>query len=81
MEIQEMMSAEEFREWKGHPTTVKLYRFLESLREHYQNQLLRGQTLNLASAEQTAMQTISVWGLISGLNLMLEIKCDPKEEG
>jgi hypothetical protein len=36
--------------------------------------------LNLASAEQTAMQTISVWGLISGLNLMLQIKCDPKEE-
>jgi hypothetical protein len=49
-------------------------KFLRSIREEYQQVVLRGETLSPNSAEQTAMQTIQVLGRIYGLNLLLDLK-------
>jgi hypothetical protein len=79
-EIQEVMSAGEYQEWKQHPTTVKVLRLLTSLRDQYQAQLLRGSTLNRSSVEITALQTCELWGTLSGLNQILDLRVVDNKE-
>ena len=68
------LTPEEMEEWLRNPTTRKVLQGLRSLRQEYQDQLVRGVTLNLTSVEQTALQTSRLLGQIYGLDLMLEMR-------
>lgn len=73
-EITLNLTPEELGEWKEHPATREVLRFLREIREDYREQMAGGQTLNLSSVEQTALMTSRLSGVIFGVTLMLEIK-------
>jgi hypothetical protein len=81
-EISLEMTPEEMGEWKQHPGTVKVLRFLQEIREDYREQMASGQTLNLSSVEQTALLTSRLSGVIFGVNLTLALRpnSETKEE-
>ena len=64
---------EHMQQWLGDPITKKVLQELNKVRTCHQELLLEGHTLNLESAEKTALQTARVLGIISGLNLLLEM--------
>ena len=80
MEILEVMSKEEFLDWRNNLTTIKVFRLLTNLRDQYQNQLVKGASLKMNSVEETALQTCALLHMISGLNKILEIDIDSTEE-
>ena len=80
LEVQEMMSVEEYQEWRNHPTTLKIIRFLQKTREEYQRLLCQGATLTRNSCEQTALTTCELLGKIYGIALLLDLKVEPPEE-
>ena len=81
-EIALEMTPEELGEWKQHPGTIKVLRFLQEVREDYREQLCRGETWNPQSAEQTAQLTSRLLGQIYALDIALALRpnSDTKEE-
>mgnify|MGYP000934326979 CR=1 FL=1 len=67
------LTKEEIKEWMIHPTTVKVLKSLSDVRKEYQDSILEGRTVNIASSEQTALLTTKNLGIISGINLILEM--------
>jgi len=72
--IKELMSREEWQEWKHHPSTQKYLRYLQCNREWFLNLLSLGGTLSEESVEKTALMTSVLLGKLSGLGLALEAK-------
>ena len=64
---------EHLQQWLSDPITKKVFAALERVRNDHQTLLCEGHTLALSSVETTAMQTARVLGIISGLNLLLEM--------
>ena len=80
-EIALNLTPEELGEWKQHPATLEVLRFLREVREDYREQLCRGETWNPQSVEQTAQLTSRLLGQIYALNLIVAIRSpEPESE-
>jgi hypothetical protein len=69
-----MIPKEHLQQWLSDPITKKVFSQLSSVREDHKSLLCEGHSLNLSSCETTALQTARILGIISGLNLLLEME-------
>lgn len=76
----EQIPKEMMQEWLQHPVTLEVLQCLQETRKHFQSQMLEGATLNLNSSENTALRTAQHLGIISGLNIILEMEIGDKDE-
>jgi hypothetical protein len=79
-EIALNLTPEALGEWKQHPSTKEVLRFLREIREDYREQMALGMTLNLNSTENTALMTSRLSGVIYALDLTLAIRSHSEDE-
>ena len=71
---------EQLVEWLNSPTTKVVFKVLTDLRNDYQNTILNGNSLDLTSVEKTSLNTALILGNISGLNKLLNILVEDKND-
>lgn len=67
---------EHLQQWLADPVTKKVFAKLDEVRTSHKDLLCCGGTSDLASTESTALRTVRVLGIISGLNLLLEMTAE-----
>jgi heptaprenylglyceryl phosphate synthase len=72
----ESIPKEHLQQWLGDPITKKVFEKLAEVRKSHQDLLCVGGTVNMESTESTAMRTVRVLGIISGMNLLLEMTAE-----
>ena len=79
-EITLEMEGEELTAWKNHPSTQKVFKFLKEMLQWNKDSLARGSTYNRLSMEQTALATSEVLGRISGMETLMNLQVEFKED-
>jgi hypothetical protein len=68
------LTEEEFRAWKHHQTTCKIYHLLRQHQAWHKTQLLTGCPLGLPSADKIVQQYAKTLGIIEGMDKFLEME-------
>jgi hypothetical protein len=74
------MAPEHLKAWKHDALTVKYRQFIAAIRADYKEQLARSATLHFDSVERTAMMTAKLLGVIEGLDILLDIEVEQRQE-
>ena len=73
------ISQNDFESWMAIPATQEFFKDVVTAKNEANTTLGRGQTLNMASAEQTLALTAKLVGFVDGLNQVLNIRPEPDE--
>ena len=74
------MEGEELTAWKNNPSTQKVFKFLKEMLQWNKDNLEKGSTYNRHSVEQTALATAEALGRISGMETLMNLQVELKEE-